>query len=97
MDENDKKRQENDMAEQIAYEIFYSNRKTLAVQIRADGSVVVRAPKRMAKYKIEAFLREKREWILTHRKKALEAVEKKQENRLNDEEQKAAILNFLDN
>lgn len=91
MDENDKKRQENDMAEQISYEIFYSNRKTLAVQIRADGSVVVRAPKRMAKYKIEAFLREKQDWILTHRKKALEAVEKKQENRLNDEEQKAAI------
>lgn len=79
------------MAEQISYEIFYSNRKTLAVQIRADGSVVVRAPKRMAKYKIEAFLREKQDWILTHRKKALEAVEKKQENRLNDEEQKAAI------
>ena len=61
MDENDKKRQENDMAEQISYEIFYSNRKTLAVQIRADGSVVVRAPKRMAKYKIEAFLREKQD------------------------------------
>lgn len=79
------------MAEQISYEIFYSNRKTLAVQIRADGSVVVRAPKRMAKYKIEAFLREKQDWIVTHRKKALEAVEKKQENRLNDEEQKAAI------
>ena len=91
MDENDKKRQENDMAEQISYEIFYSNRKTLAVQIRADGSVVVRAPKRMAKYKIEAFLREKQDWIVTHRKKTLEAVEKKQENRLNDEEQKAAI------
>ena len=28
---------------------------------------------------------------MTHRKKTLEAVEKKQENRLNDEEQKAAI------
>ena len=40
---------------QIPYEIVYSARKTLAVQVKADGSVVVRAPKRMAKYKIEAW------------------------------------------
>lgn len=79
------------MEEQISYEIVYSNRKTLAVQIKADGSVVVRAPKRMAKYKIEAFLREKQDWIMAHRKKALEAVEQKKENRLNDEERQAAI------
>lgn len=45
---------------QIPYEIVYSVRKTLAVQVKADGSVVVRAPKRMAKYKIEAFLKENR-------------------------------------
>ena len=42
---------------QIPYEIVYSARKTLAVQVKADGSVVVRAPKRMAKYKIEVFLK----------------------------------------
>ena len=46
---------------QIPYEIVYSARKTLAVQVKADGSVVVRAPKRMAKYKIEAFLKEKQQ------------------------------------
>ena len=33
---------------QIPYEIVYSARKTLAVQVKADGSVLVRAPKRMA-------------------------------------------------
>ena len=32
---------------QIPYEIVYSARKTLAVQVKADGSVVVRAPKRL--------------------------------------------------
>ena len=58
---------------QIPYEIVYSARKTLAVQVKADGSVVVRAPKRMAKYKIEAFLKEKQDWIHTHREKALAA------------------------
>ena len=59
---------------QIPYEIVYSARKTLAVQVKADGSVVVRAPKRMAKYKIEAFLKEKQDWIHTHREKALAHV-----------------------
>ena len=48
---------------QIPYEIVYSARKTLAVQVKADGSVVVRAPKRMAKYKIEAFLKEKQDYM----------------------------------
>lgn len=79
------------MAEQISYEIFYSSRKTLAVQIKADGSVVVRAPKRMAKYKIEAFLKEKQDWILQHREKALASAEQKAANRLSEAERKAAI------
>ena len=68
------------LLKQIPYEIVYSNRKTLAVQIRADGSVVVRAPKRMAKYKIEGFLKEKQDWILSHRERALAAAEQKKEN-----------------
>jgi len=73
---------------QIPYEIVYSARKTLAVQVKADGSVVVRAPKRMAKYKIEAFLKEKQDWIHTHREKALAAAEQKAANRLTEAERK---------
>lgn len=76
---------------QIPYEIVYSVRKTLAVQVKADGSVVVRAPKRMAKYKIEAFLKEKQDWIHTHREKALAAAEQKAANRLTEAERKAAV------
>lgn len=79
------------MAEQISYEIIYSNRKTLAVQVKADGSVIVRAPRRMAKYKIEAFLKEKQDWILLHRNRALAAAEQKAANRLSEAERKAAI------
>ena len=37
---------------QIPYEIVYSARKTLAVQVKADGSVVVRAPKEIEKPRI---------------------------------------------
>ena len=76
---------------QIPYEIVYSAHKTLAVQVKADGSVVVRAPKRMAKYKIEAFLKEKQDWIHTHREKALAAAEQKVANRLTEAERKAAV------
>ena len=80
---------------QIPYEIVYSARKTLAVQVKADGSVVVRAPKRMAKYKIEAFLKEKQDWIHTHREKALAAAEQKAANRLTEAERKAIFLSNL--
>ena len=76
---------------QIPYEIVYSARKTLAVQVKADGSVVVRAPKRMAKYKIEAFLKEKQDWILSHRERALAASEQKKANGLTEAERKAAL------
>ncbi len=76
---------------QIPYEIVYSARKTLAVQVKADGSVVVRAPKRMAKYKIEAFLKEKQDWIHTHREKALAAAEQKAANRLTEANEKRRL------
>ncbi len=64
---------------QIPYEIVYSARKTLAVQVKADGSVVVRAPKRMAKYKIEAFLKRKTGLDSHTREKALAAAEQKKQ------------------
>lgn len=48
------------------YEIIYSNRKTLAIQITADNHVRVRAPRRMPRAEIESFLTEKEHWVLTH-------------------------------
>ena len=40
-----------------------SSRKTLAVQIRADGTAIARAPLRMSKARILDFLYEKASWI----------------------------------
>lgn len=40
-----------------------SSRKTLAVQIRADGTVIARAPLRMSQDRILGFLSEKASWI----------------------------------
>lgn len=76
---------------QIPYEIVYSVRKTLAVQVKADGSVVVRAPKRMAKYKIEAFLKEKQDWFTHTGKKRWRPQSRKQRTDLTEAERKAAV------
>ena len=50
------------------YEIIRSKRKTIAVEIRGDGSVLVRAPYRMGSREIQSFIDSKTEWIARHLK-----------------------------
>ena len=47
----------------IAYTLTRSCRKTLAIHIKPDGSVEVRAPLRLAKSEIERFVMSKIAWI----------------------------------
>lgn len=55
--------------------ILRSSRKTLALQIRRDGAIVVRAPARLPRAEIDRFLREKEAWLEKH----LEQVRRKPE------------------
>lgn len=48
------------------YEIIYSARRTLAVQIISGGQVKVRAPKHTPKADIDRFLTEKQNWIVKY-------------------------------
>lgn len=48
----------------MKYEIIYSKRKTLCLQIKRDGSVVVRAPYRTSSGLIEDFVSKHKEWII---------------------------------
>lgn len=48
------------------YELIYSARRTLAVQIISGGQVKVRAPKRTPKADIDRFLTEKQNWIVKY-------------------------------
>ena len=48
--------------------ILYSNRKTIAIEIKMD-EILVRAPKRMSRREIHAVLNEKRNWIEKHMEK----------------------------
>lgn len=46
--------------------VIRSRRKSLAVEVKSDASVVVRAPLRMPEGQIRAFLAEKADWIEKH-------------------------------
>lgn len=53
-----------------SYTLVRSRRRTVALQVERDGSVVVRAPLRMARRDIDAFLASKQVWL----SRALEQV-----------------------
>ena len=50
----------------ITYKLVRSSRKTLAVEIKGDGQVIVRAPYRISKREIDRFVTEKADWIDKH-------------------------------
>lgn len=56
------------------YELIRSNRKTIAIQVKYDGRVIVRAPMRMSQADITRFVDSKTEWIAKH----LEAIHQRQ-------------------
>lgn len=74
----------------IEYELIRSNRKTLTIQVKPDGSVIVRAPVRLAKYRIAKFVKDHETWIFVQQEK----LEKYRENMhvITDEERQEGIL-----
>lgn len=56
---------------EYSYELIRSERKTLAVQVKAGGEIIVRAPERMRTGDIEAFVFSHREWIARKAEKLL--------------------------
>ena len=53
----------------ITYRVIRSARKTLQVEIRPDGEVLVRAPQHLADAEIRRFVESKAGWIAEHRAK----------------------------
>ncbi len=64
------------MKELVNVEVIQSNRKTMSIQVRKTGQVIVRAPLWMKRTDIEKLISEKETWI----KKHLEAFQKQNEN-----------------
>ena len=50
----------------VPYQIIKSDRKTIAIQIKPDGQVVVRCPKRMRVEEARRFAESKADWIEKH-------------------------------
>ena len=74
--------------ENIPYEIIRSSRRTLSLQITADGRVLARCPRQMSQARVEAFIREKEGWIRSH----LEAIERRPRLPPLTEEELAALV-----
>lgn len=61
------------------YQLIRSKRKTVAIQIKQDGTIQVKAPNRLPLRYIEQFLREKQEWIQQHVYQMSQWMEQKQQ------------------
>lgn len=61
--------------EQIPFEVLRSRRKTMAIQVRRDGSVAVRCPLWVADDEVRRFAKEHEEWIRQHRQEVLKRKE----------------------
>lgn len=53
----------------ISIQIIKSKRKTIAIQIKPDLTVCVRAPKQIKDHDIQKFIENNKEWILRHYRK----------------------------
>lgn len=54
------------MANTITYKTIKSDRKTIAIQVMPDGTVVVRCPKRMRVDEVRKFVESKSSWVKKH-------------------------------
>ncbi len=61
------------MAEELIKKIIRSERKTIALEISPDGSLIVRAPNQVSLKTIDRFVDQKRVWILKKQRHAREA------------------------
>lgn len=61
----------------LSYDVIRSNRKSMAIEVTANGLVIVRVGKMVKKEQWEAVLLKKQDWILNHRKRMLAAVSDK--------------------
>ena len=53
----------------MKYEVIRSNRKTMALQVTAEGAVLVRAPRRCSGTDIQQFVADHTDWILRQQEK----------------------------
>lgn len=68
----------------VSYEVVRSDRKTMAIQIRKDGLVVVRVPRYASSAAVERFVEEHSGWIGKHYQTVCERLRQKEAFRWED-------------
>lgn len=71
----------------VTYQWICSGRKTLAIQVKSDGKVIVRTPYGVSQKEVEAFVLEKQAWIL----KNLEKVSREESHVITEGERRKGI------
>ena len=56
----------------VSYRLIRSGRRTVSLEITRELEILVRAPQRMPKYQIDAFVEKHRAWVDVHLEKARE-------------------------
>lgn len=74
------------LQEGIEISVIRSSRHTVAIQVKRDGQIIVRAPRQMSRSKILAIVKEKEGWILSHLKEIKDRQEREPIEGLSDEE-----------
>ena len=59
-----KNNQEKFTCGEFEYQVIRSARKTMTLEVRRDGNVIVRAPLRTGLPRIKKFVNQKQEWVL---------------------------------
>lgn len=72
------------------YEIIRSKRKSIEIQVKPGGRVIVRAPRLIPVYEIQKIVDKKESWIVKHKKK-MENIPEPVDTRLSKEEAKELI------
>ena len=78
--------------QQIRYRLVRSSRKTIAIQIRPHGEVIVRAPRRMSMAAIEQFVASKQGWMEKHLAKQAPPLPKFTDGEIRELVQKAKAV-----
>lgn len=73
----------------FSYTLIRSDRKTLSMEIRENGEIVVRAPRRLSKSHVDRFVSEHKVWILAKQKRAAERAASPYRSPLTEDEIKA--------
>ena len=73
----------------LTFELIKSNRKTYAIQIKADGSVTVRTPLRVSEHFLKELMIEKEKWIIENQNNQKKRHDKTPKSNLSEEQRNA--------